>query len=85
MNCPFCSEQMECGQIYAPNGRISYWLPKDAPPNKGLALTVRKVKQRRGVILGEAGPVAMIAKRLPNSYYCKRCGCVITMLGEYAP
>lgn len=85
MDCPFCSEPMECGQIYAPNGRISYWLPKDAPPNEGLALTVKKVKQRRGMILGEAGPFAMIAKRLPDSYYCKHCRRVITKLDEYSP
>ena len=31
-----------------------------------------------------AGRLTLI-KRLPNSYYCKRCGRVLTKLDEYAP
>lgn len=85
MNCPFCSEPMECGQIYAQKDRVPYWLPKDGPLDETFRITAKKVqKDLQGIILGETGPFAMIAKRLPDSYYCKHCRCVITKLDEYS-
>ena len=85
MNCPFCSEPMKCGQIYAQKDRVPYWLPEDGPWGETFRITAEKVqKDLQGVMLGEAGWF-MVAKHLPNSYYCKRCGCMITKLDEYSP
>ena len=85
MNCQFCSEPMKRGQLRAQKDRVPYWLPEDGPTDETFRITAEKVEEDlQGILLGEAG-MLMTAKRLPNSYYCKRCGCVITMLGEYAP
>lgn len=85
MDCPFCSERMARGEVCAPNESIPYWLPEDAPPNGGWRLSVRRIEQRGGVILGRASNVGMIAKWHPDSFYCERCGCLITMLRDAEP
>lgn len=82
MNCPFCSELMEPGHIYGPGARVPIWLPEDSPVLEDWRLTTTKIEQAGGCLLGEAHSAGLFQKKLSASYYCRKCGCIVTNLNE---
>ena len=73
MKCPYCSKEMECGNIYNGNQPVQ-WLPKGKKPSMfAFSATEDGVKLNNKFSM--RGNYA-------EAYYCKSCHIVISMTDD---
>lgn len=82
MTCPFCSQTMECGNLYSGRGHAVYWLSNsDDDCITDMAITTKRgVEKRGGIVVDKLTKMGFYPKKRPNSYYCKSCNLLITKL-----
>lgn len=82
MKCPFCGEEMILGHIQ-PTGFVSvFWLPMNVD-YKDLckrSLTVQKIEEAGGRILGTATNHLLLSATLCDTFLCKTCNYLISQL-----
>ena len=69
MNCPYCNEKMEIGEMRSQQGCMIYWEPLSKDINK-MRLTKSSVEKHDGIILANAHHNM---SNLIKGYVCKSC------------
>jgi len=78
MNCPYCSNEMVFGELYASADKAVYWLPKSAD-TKFFVLNHKNVESRGGIVLDQT-TIGLVATGRPGTYRCEVCNVLVTKL-----
>ena len=71
---------MSSGHIFSPRSFAVYWLPIGVSLRSWIVST-KSVNECGGVVLGTASKYGFMSTKQTNSYYCKKCKCIVTELG----
>lgn len=68
IRCPYCGEEMERGDVFAPKGVEMLWLPKEK--KLPLIITKKNIAKKGGYTLSG---LSYLADAQTTAYACKTC------------